>query len=892
LLGLTYNMVYEEACSLPSASLVETCMKKELVQRSALAARKEWKRIFLTALSFGTDYPLPLLQEDEGMCDDDDMRPKKAPTVNLKIRAQKTLSFLQDTIAKFDSTSNQLCTQSSFTRGRDAASIDGVALEKVDVARLGLADALWVVGQFVCSPDQTSLKVGEDTMKNDQENDESLRSLLHIVQGLSGKRPDQQPTSQITSRGPTLPASLLQMVLDPQMLGKSDVAPTYDIFSRRYVKFQTNVLYRQKRFNLLAEESEGWAKVITFLCSMPQISFVGSTAGQQEDAAGSCSHRVSGMFLHQFRAYIGTFDLDPNRVLAVLLDILEEELKWTILNNESSTTTFGGTSVTLDILLQLISQFKVSALPHLLGFLLIQNSLSATPVLGTETNGSSAEQEIPPSDTAPKSFFSLVAFLLAHDIVDAKALFPYFAPTGNHAKPVPEMLEIWSKKRQMEVANEIKEWGVVSLSAVPSNTATDNNKDSTAGKTGGAAEKAEARKSVKEECVLCPIFHLMDAVLSFGGWAPFMKLLTLCRFPPKLQKSSPSLTSRTKPFDVDLILLFPPIGRSICEVVRGVLEEKYPEINCDQKHADGGKGPRESKTMSPLRNKCRRLSNLIPAHARLESLLRASDCILDDHLLEIVFDPVMMLATSHEAVRDFGLWAKLCELVCSSCSTFQRITCSQVASVVGGTMHPRRSGKTQIAEHTSTIACKMSKLILQWFLLPSLSIYPPDSSSRELLWSALSVLPYTDRYAAYDTWAWGAQTCLSKGTLKRDVLRLERQAISQNALRGAGCDRVDKRLWAVRTEVVDGKATRAVLKRLAKETIKQQGEQFAKVSSTSPIVAFKILIQQMQAYDNMIELMVDSFRQCSDLARDVLVWCILRNLEGPKSGAASGKKTI
>ena len=43
----------------------------------------------------------------------------------------------------------------------------------------------------------------------------------------------------------------------------------------------------------------------------------------------------------------------------------------------------------------------------------------------------------------------------------------------------------------------------------------------------------------------------------------------------------------------------------------------------------------------------------------------------------------------------------------------------------------------------------------------------------------------------------------------------------------------------------------------------------------------------MQAYDNMIDLMVDSFRLCSDLSRDVLVWCLLQNLasfDGSKLG--------
>jgi hypothetical protein len=133
----------------------------------------------------------------------------------------------------------------------------------------------------------------------------------------------------------------------------------------------------------------------------------------------------------------------------------------------------------------------------------------------------------------------------------------------------------------------------------------------------------------------------------------------------------------------------------------------------------------------------------------------------------------------------------------------------------------------------------------------------------------------------YDAWANGPRSVQSRIGAS---FHLERNAVSKTALLGNGCSHSDKQLWAVRTEVMAGKETRSVLKRLSKETIREQSRRFAKVSSASPIVAFSILIQQMQAYDNMIDLMVDSFQLCSDLSRDVLVWCLLQNLAGVDDG--------
>ncbi|VDO85570.1 unnamed protein product [Schistosoma mattheei] len=75
-------------------------------------------------------------------------------------------------------------------------------------------------------------------------------------------------------------------------------------FQTRYVRTKTRLFFKQQKFNLLREENEGYAKLITELCQIK------STASMEA-------------VMVQIRSLIGYFDLDPNRVLDLILDVCE-----------------------------------------------------------------------------------------------------------------------------------------------------------------------------------------------------------------------------------------------------------------------------------------------------------------------------------------------------------------------------------------------------------------------------------------------------------------------------------------------------------------------------------------------------------------------------------------
>ena len=74
----------------------------------------------------------------------------------------------------------------------------------------------------------------------------------------------------------------------------------------------TKLVYNQQKYNLLREESEGYAKVLTVLNNF------GATA---------LSERSTPDVVVALQSLIGCFDLDPNRVFDLVLDRRETLLR-------------------------------------------------------------------------------------------------------------------------------------------------------------------------------------------------------------------------------------------------------------------------------------------------------------------------------------------------------------------------------------------------------------------------------------------------------------------------------------------------------------------------------------------------------------------------------------
>ncbi|KAF8936987.1 THO complex subunit 2 [Haplosporangium gracile] len=107
-----------------------------------------------------------------------------------------------------------------------------------------------------------------------------------------------------------VPVDIMKERWEIAFLEQVGLIPNSKWFTIRVVRINTSQLYKQQKYNLLREESEGYSKLITELAS--------ETADEEDDKA--TESKAGTVFTH-VQSLIGCFDLDPNRVLDIILDV-------------------------------------------------------------------------------------------------------------------------------------------------------------------------------------------------------------------------------------------------------------------------------------------------------------------------------------------------------------------------------------------------------------------------------------------------------------------------------------------------------------------------------------------------------------------------------------------
>jgi THO complex subunit 2 len=155
--------------------------------------------------------------------------------------------------------------------------------------------------------------------------------------------------------------------------------------------------------------------------------------------------------------------------------------------------------------------------------------------------------------------------------------------------------------------------------------------------------------------------------------------------------------------------------------------------------------------------------------------------------------------------------------------------------------------------------------VLTNFLVPSLSLFPPDTTLPDELWSVLTNLPYDVRYKLYSTW-------------RRPGL--EKVSLRVMSPKDVKIGTVPKPLANIESEIQTGISFRKVFRRISKENIAIMGRQLAQTSHNNPLVVFTDILDKIESYDNMILMMVDTFQFITKLGLDVMGYCLLVSLGG------------
>lgn len=189
--------------------------------------------------------------------------------------------------------------------------------------------------------------------------------------------------------------------------------------------------YKQNKFNLLREQSEGYSKLTVELTSALGIGHLPST-GRPPDPYDSIQHRAHAVW-GKIIGLIGFFDLDPNKALDILLDVMSVNLAshytfflallsfspWArspLQNDQRSLSEGQFKGKTLDEILELVNPRRMSSEKDING-----GSRVLAQILGFKLNYYQPAEAHEP----PKSLYLTAAILIREGFVALEDLYPH-----------------------------------------------------------------------------------------------------------------------------------------------------------------------------------------------------------------------------------------------------------------------------------------------------------------------------------------------------------------------------------------------------------------------------------------------------------------------------------
>ncbi|KUJ14203.1 uncharacterized protein LY89DRAFT_736250 [Mollisia scopiformis] len=688
---------------------------------------------------------------------------------------------------------------------------------------------------------------------------------------------DPSPTSQLLRSfclATGVSATSMREKLDAKML--QDLGLTRDTFIRVGVRQATNLLYRQANYNLLREESEGYSKLVTELFT---------TSGGEPPS----KEYVEETF-ERVKALIGTFDLDVGRVLDITLDVFAAVLvkhfrffvkflrisSWWPRNGElDSSMRHGG--------------LPRWALPSSPGWMPTEEDealskdkrlerdllfwdrarkigldaffeLGSTPIIGDEikqrllkARGSGdadldadrawieATGTLPPSgnrvaaqllgfklrfyaseardkeDVLPANLIYLAALLIKIGFISLRDLHP-------HLWPLDQDMPALRESRMKKLAEEEKAARSGGDNALTrAGALTDDSVPTTRAREAAPAKAEPAAKlapEVEDKDKLDEPsdqkVQLLTCLLTIGAIPEAMYILG--RF-PWLTEAYPDL--------VDLINRI--LHHSIDQVYRTVqptatLNKAFTTKRVADVDQSGMPKGQVRLTEVPSKKQLR-----WPFPEKFDTNESTSYRFYWDEWADNV--PVC------QNVDDMF----------TLCDTFLNFVGPAVGKDAALLSKLARIGLKNLADDHSPQNLTRWEGLLKRLLVPALSVTKGNTQIANEIWDLLRFYPLSVRYSIYGEWFQGATS----------------------------------RLPAIMSVFTRTRAeTNATMKRISKNNIPSMARTLAKASYSSPGIVFEVALGQIEAYNNLTEVVVECAKYFSDLGFDVLVWSLLVALGG------------
>ncbi|KAL7537755.1 hypothetical protein ACHAWF_005888, partial [Thalassiosira exigua] len=655
-------------------------------------------------------------------------------------------------------------------------------------------------------------------------------------------------------------------------------AASADFARKKLKKINTDLHYRQRKFNLLAEEGEGYAKLVALL-------FGGLGEGE---GGGGPRTRV--------RELIGAFDLDPNRVLDLALDALERELdevasrpsaggggskpssssfadlaastsnkKWYGLRRlRSALASAGEREVrTIEALVAVIKELdgegrgdddgdddqgeedgrrRGRAAAHLLGFKYrsYRSAAAAKREAAKGTTEGDHASALPASaaaaapseggavvvDPYPRSLHLVAAFLSVRGILDPHDLIPHLVAASSAASDGAGGATQGATKNAgggaatpLLAAHDTYRVATIKrlrrLGVVSLNSAKSSKGDDD-------DAKDVAAKAAEEALAFDPVVGIHRALLALGGgWDDAAAFLADAADPggfadlvERAGEEGGEGGGAGGSEEDPLRAAMDAAASAACALREDVAGDVRAWTSAALGTTTAEEGEGEGEGKAGDRRSAASVIPVVGDAKKVESLADLSATLRS---------PLTCLVRSGAIRGDRGLYVRLCRAygvrLAALAATKKEPKAAAANPPSSSSSSPDDDdgdGDRPPPEEVDAASVDDDAFaVLSDVLVPSLSLFAPDPALAGELWSALRVLPYRLRYRLYAAWR---RPGLEKGALR---------AMAVNARSG---NVPTKPLGIVESEIETGIAARYVLKRISKENVEEVSRERERLS--------------------------------------------------------------
>ena len=660
-------------------------------------------------------------------------------------------------------------------------------------------------------------------------------------------------------------------------------------FGRMNIRKTTNLLYRQSNYNLLREETEGYSKLMTELF----------TTSCNEPPSGE----VVGETLERVKALIGAFDLDVGRVLDVILDVFASVLvkqnrfyikllrsspwwpkegqlsgepsegagvislpSWALpgvphwQNTEDEKNMIRARKETRDRAFWGRLKWKgIRAFFHLGRQRVDEDNPVQQPEDDVATKTDISQKWIKTTGTSPPSgnrvaaqllgfklrFYSsnvrdandvlpvniiyLSALLIKIGFISLVDLYPHVWPFDDKMATIKrEKLKEKAEKERLKRPGGGAANALMMAGALPDDTApppprardADVNRQTSTTKADGASDKVADTANVDDKDKLPePLDQkvlLLKSLLCIGALPE--SLFILSRF-PWLPDTFPELLEYIhRIMHHSLNKIYEPL-RPLRE--RESLREAKKTV--DPESSNAGDGPLPLADIAPRRV--------------LRWALPDKDDTSEGTEFRFYWDDWADNVPICQSIDDVFLL----------CQTFGRYSGVKIGTDPALLVKLVRIGRHSLAEDPSKENTERWVDLSKRLLVPALSLTKRNPGVVNEVYDLLKIFPIGTRYMIYEEW------------FTKRVSRLPdiKAAFEQT-----------------RAETKD------VMKRISKTNIKPMARALAKAAYSSPGVVFSVALNQIESYDNLVEVVVECARYFTYLGYDVLTWSLMSSLSG------------